>query len=1350
MRTQLRQRWIAACCLLALLTLCPIGAQAGIIPISEFRITDLPHGEIVVPAQSCYDGYGDAGRDLPSVVRVTFNPRPGFEVKAFKIGYESHGVWNNEASVSPSEYEASGMSATFGPKPITDAQILTDILNEYQAGAASLENETVVLSKSVRLSDEQRDNELKFMQGGTAITLKLANDVASIYNFKIEINGGDVIFEMLDLNAGFTASQIAVNSGSLTLGGDYAKLEKLTMTGGRLNVKEMTNGSFVRELVISGDATITGEYEHIPHSYKSWGSLASDMKVTAGNVTLKNVYWDGNDVMSILEGANVTMENVGSDGSGWGSSASVMAAITLKGGTLTMRDCNLSASQEPFTSLVKVESGTMNVEGGEYSVSQDVKSVFHLAGADGVINIKSGMIGLNDGNAVVVDAGTLNISGGNFYRAIVMNGGSLRVSAGRFLANGKLGNINIMANCDVALSGGYYPESNAVFIKPNTMEAASLLAPGYSFYTRKQEIRPDFRLSGTESLSSPIDGGTMLHFGQVKSTDATGSTNNCIEAAKSASVGPSGADVQITDLVGGDKEFLIKSEKGLAWVAASFNDQYNQLGNGTQYYANYSKRSQYIYKLTTDLDMSSYDWLPFSFFGKIFDGQGYHIRNLNVAQPSAAFLTSLEEGSMLANLVVSGMMKSVENEYGYGNFGVAAGLVGHNSGTIVNCGFQQGTVSAELTGNGCYVGGLTASNYGSVENSYMTGKVSCAINKPAEEWYPYWSRYVVGGIVGDNSGHIENSYHADGDVTCDNRSGKDEKTISVSVGNLVGDMSEYVSPAPTQTHCYDSPTSAADLNKNKDAHNGGNLDGDIDWLPWGKTTGINAGFPIHKNAPSTITPLLTLVKKGEDGAFFATYTPFKEDGTQGELVTIKAGDAPHAISGKVKLSFTATPSTQDDKNKIKLEKITKIVMELPEEDIEEKDIRVNPSTGKATMDYTMDGALSVIFTAYFTYEKIVVDKAGDSTVGEEGKTTSTAELDINAGASGDNPAEVTIKQVSVSGTTTISEATNATLRFVGANDMGRIVNNGTITMAVPSDKTTTIAYQSVENEGTFTDETGFITNVAGTAALAITPHEQIVLGSDGGKISTNITSEGVSESELSYFWQRLENGNWIPEKQDSRAILLKSASLLRADWVNTDKEIMINPGEEGNYRCWITREKEGVVTTLVTFTEVRLRSSEPDITYSIVTLPSVDGIVLTPAAGSYSVEEGASFSFSFTLEADYDQSTPIVKVGDKTIEPASDGKYEIKNINSDITISITGIVRNTTVGNAEVDSDALRVWGANGVLHIRSAHTCIAYIVTFGGQLYKAVTLPVGETLITIPQGSYIINIGEQSYKIRF
>lgn len=348
-----------------------------------------------------------------------------------------------------------------------------------------------------------------------------------------------------------------------------------------------------------------------------------------------------------------------------------------------------------------------------------------------------------------------------------------------------------------------------------------------------------------------------------------------------------------------------------------------------------------------------------------------------------------------------------------------------------------------------------------------------------------------------------------------------------------------------------------------------------------------------------------------------------------------------------------------------------------------------------------------------------------------------------------------VKLVNVkSPTLTVTQEAKAELVLSGTNQLGEIKNKGVLILS-SSDEQVKLINTTVENSGIFADSVGLISEVSGMGALAIAPigNKSVEEGSSIALTAMAIPNE--SYSSVIFQWQRLENGKWadkkITSKEKHSAPQVLSLSRLRAAEPLEDS-YKVEASEIGTYRCVVTsRVSDQVTTTLTTISKVIVASSEPDpvVVFSII-LPAVEGAILKPSSGNYSVEAGGSFSFSFTLEADYDQSTPIVKVGDKTIEPASDGKYEIKNINSDITISITGIVKNTTVGNAEVDSDALRVWGANGVLHIRSTHTSMAYIVTFGGQLYKAVTLPVGETLITIPQGSYIINIGEQSYKIRF
>ena len=304
-----------------------------------------------------------------------------------------------------------------------------------------------------------------------------------------------------------------------------------------------------------------------------------------------------------------------------------------------------------------------------------------------------------------------------------------------------------------------------------------------------------------------------------------------------------------------------------------------------------------------------------------------------------------------------------------------------------------------------------------------------------------------------------------------------------------------------------------------------------------------------------------------------------------------------------------------------------------------------------------------------------------------------------------------------------------------------------------ADEQAKLVNTTVENAGIFADSVGLISEVSGTGALAIAPIGDKTV-EEGSSIDLMATAvPGESYTSVIFQWQRLENGTWIDKKTTTKtpAPQAISLSLLRAAEPLADSYKVEAP-EVGTYRCVITcKVSDQIATTLTTLSKVTAVSSEPDpvVTFSVV-LPSVEGASLNPSAGTYSVEEGGSFSFSLTLEADYDQSTPIVKVGDKVIEPTSDGKYEIKGIAPDITISITGIMKNATVGNAELESNDLKVWGSNGVLHIRSAHAGTAYLVTFGGQLYKALTLPIGETMITIPQGAYIIRIENQSYKIRF
>lgn len=334
---------------------------------------------------------------------------------------------------------------------------------------------------------------------------------------------------------------------------------------------------------------------------------------------------------------------------------------------------------------------------------------------------------------------------------------------------------------------------------------------------------------------------------------------------------------------------------------------------------------------------------------------------------------------------------------------------------------------------------------------------------------------------------------------------------------------------------------------------------------------------------------------------------------------------------------------------------------------------------------------------------------------------------------------------------------NTSLTLSGTNDLGVVKNEGTLTLTT-ADEDLKLNVTSVENNGVLIDETGQIMEVTGDAGLAVqSPGDQTVEEGASVTLTATASGKGVTEENVNFQWQKLntENNTW--ENVANEPIATKAASLLRAVSDVVTDHLTINAEDAGKYRCLITREEtkeeKKIITTLTVYSEVTKASTpapEPSVSYYDLTIPSIEGASTNPAAGTYSVEEGDSFGFTITLDEGYGQSTPIVKVGDQVIEPDANGQYTISNVQGNVTISISGIEKDTPTSNAEVEGDTLQVWAANGQLHISSPKATKAYVVTFGGRLYKALSLPAGEYSEQMPQGSYIIHVGKRSYKLRF
>ena len=134
---------------------------------------------------------------------------------------------------------------------------------------------------------------------------------------------------------------------------------------------------------------------------------------------------------------------------------------------------------------------------------------------------------------------------------------------------------------------------------------------------------------------------------------------------------------------------------------------------------------------------------------------------------------------------------------------------------------------------------------------------------------------------------------------------------------------------------------------------------------------------------------------------------------------------------------------------------------------------------------------------------------------------------------------------------------------------------------------------------------------------------------------------------------------------------------------------------------------------------------EPDpdpkpVTYT-VTLPVVEGAVLTSETGT-TIEENEDFIFTIILKDGYKNSKPVVKANGKEILPDSKGRYVVENVKTNITITVSGIVKDDPTANMEIQG-SLKVWGADGHLHILSSKVGEAHVITYSGQLYKIITL---------------------------
>ncbi|MCM1387236.1 MAG: hypothetical protein NC231_07920 [Bacillus sp. (in: Bacteria)] len=136
--------------------------------------------------------------------------------------------------------------------------------------------------------------------------------------------------------------------------------------------------------------------------------------------------------------------------------------------------------------------------------------------------------------------------------------------------------------------------------------------------------------------------------------------------------------------------------------------------------------------LSVDLDLTGSDFVSIPTFGGYFDGQGHTISGLSIRDSISyvGLFCYTQKSAAIVNLNVKGVVRPAGEQI------VVGGIVGDNSGILMNCNFE-GTIE----GND-YVGGITGFNEisGILIDCKNSGKVTGA--------------HYTGGIAGDNMGNI--------------------------------------------------------------------------------------------------------------------------------------------------------------------------------------------------------------------------------------------------------------------------------------------------------------------------------------------------------------------------------------------------------------------------------------------------------------------------------------------------------------------------------------------------------------------------------------------------------------------
>ncbi|MDY3141370.1 MAG: hypothetical protein SOW30_01625, partial [Parabacteroides sp.] len=404
-------------------------------------------------------------------------------------------------------------------------------------------------------------------------------------------------------------------------------------------------------------------------------------------------------------------------------------------------------------------------------------------------------------------------------------------------------------------------------------------------------------------------------------------------------------------------------------------------------------------------------------------------------------------------------------------------------------------------------------------------------------------------------------------------------------------------------------------------------------------------------------------------------------------------------------------------------------------------------------------------------QAVHVETEGDATLSLNTLETDQLEISSNSKATLSVTADSKIQSLDNAGTLGLTSEGDATL------EVQSIYNSGIMELQEGLKLTSTP--QLVINDGTFVDNTGMIQKVNGLVVLEIhSPLPPTASCTKGLPFTLTVKVLVASGREKTIFeWQQKANDSWVTVHTDSQ-----EGSLLRSDGLDElTSNYSFNPTESGIYRCIITNSKsEEMKTTLTTEISVTVNTPTPDpdpepdpvpdpdpipvpdpdpdpvpvpdpnpdpVKLYRVTLPLVEGTAVETYGSTY-VRKGKSFSFRINIADGYNAKDMVVKANGKVLLPDATGLYVIEDIQDDVVVTITGIVKESPSAIEGPGYTMTSVWTGQGQIHIQLGKDATVTLSDYTGRIVNTFKGKVGDYHISIQKGSYVVSVDGLTYKV--